>query len=406
MNIPKVLAMVLAGGEGSRLYPLTAERSKPAVPFGGGYRIIDFVLGNLVNSQILSIYVLVQYKSQSLIEHLDINWQLSPVLLDHFIVDVPPQRENGDDWFQGTANAVYQNLKLIHHHRPDIVAVLSADHVYRMDLQQMLSHHLERRADVSLAAVSVPLSQASDFGVVAVAGDGRIHAFQEKSAQPEPMPGNPDQALASMGIYLFSTDVLVDVLERAQQQNLHDFGRDVLPWLVDTHRLFAYDFTENRIPGLKPYETPAYWRDVGTIEAYWQAHRDLLGLEPRLDLYNPHWPLRVGRHDGPPIKLLGRRVENSIIGSGSLNKASTLRNCVIGQAVVLDEGSELEDCIVMDHVHIGRDCRLRNTIVDRYNTIEAGTTIGWNPEIDRQRYHLDSSGLVIVPRGNDTGPLL
>ncbi|MDX1605411.1 MAG: glucose-1-phosphate adenylyltransferase [Candidatus Competibacterales bacterium] len=406
MAIPKVLAIVLAGGEGSRLHPLTAERSKPAVPFGGGYRIIDFVLGNLINSQLLSIYVLVQYKSQSLIEHLDVNWQLSPVLLEHFIVEVPPQRESGDAWFQGTANAVYQNRRLICQHQPDLVAIVSADHVYRMDYRQMLSYHLDMRADVTLAVNRVPLSWASDLGVVDVNEQGRVQAFQEKPAHPPQMPGSADRTLASMGIYLFSTEILMEVLEQVEERNLHDFGHDVLPFLLDSHhRLFAYDFTENHIPGIKPHEIPAYWRDVGTIDAYWQAHQDILGPQPPFDLFNDQWPLRVGRNAGPPAKLLGQQVENCMIGSGTFSKAKVLRNSIIGRGVLLEEGVEVEDCIITDHVRIGRNARLRRTIVDRYNHIPANTVIGEDSESDRQRFHLDPSGLVIVPRGQKVDPI-
>ncbi len=400
MNNPKVLALVLAGGEGSRLYPLTAQRSKPAVPFGGGYRIIDFVLSNLVNSHILSIYVLVQYKSQSLIEHLDLNWRLSSVQLDQFIIEVPPQQQIGTEWFRGTADAVYQNLHLIRQHQPDLVAVLSADHVYRMDLGQMLDSHRELEADISVAALPVPLSRASCCGVVGVTVGGRIVEFQEKPLHPRSLPDRPGLALASMGIYLFSTGVLENVLEQAQRQGLYDFGRDILPRLTSSQRLYAYDFTDNRIPGLKPHETPAYWRDVGTIEAYWEAHRDLLGHEPRFDLFNPRWPIRCSHHDGPAVRLLGQQVDNCLIGSGTTSRAALMAGCILGQNVVVEEGVRLEDCIILDHVHIGRNSRLRRAIVDRYNRIEPDSMIGWNPEFDRQRYHLDPSGVVIVPRGH------
>lgn len=404
MSSPKVLALVLAGGEGSRLYPLTAQRSKPAVPFGGGYRIIDFVLSNLVNSHILSIYVLVQYKSQSLIEHLHLNWRLKTLMPDQFITEVPPQQQMGMKWFRGTADAVYQNLHLIRQHQPDYVAVLSSDHVYRMDLGQMLDSHREREADISVATLPVPLSRASCFGVVDVTAGGRITGFQEKPPLPRSLPDRPGSALASMGIYLFSTEVLETMLEQAQRQGLRDFGGDILPRLVSSQRLYAYDFTDNRIPGLKPNEIPAYWHDVGTIETYWEAHRDLLGTEPRFDLFNPHWPIRCYHNNGPAVRLLGQRVDNCLVGSGTTSRAALMTGCILGQNVVVDEGARLEDCIIMDHVHIGRNSRLRHTIVDRYNRIEPDSVIGWNPEIDRQHYHLDPSGLVIVPRGVKNPP--
>ena len=267
MAIPKVLAIVLAGGEGTRLNPLTAERSKPAVPFGGRYRLVDFVLSNLVNSEIHSIYLLVQYKSQSLIEHVRRAWSVSNIIADHFVTVVPPQMRGGPDWFQGTADAVYQNLGLIEHLRPDMVAVFGADHIYRMDINQMVQFHLDHDADVTVAALPVSLDQGHNFGIIIPDSSSRIVDFQEKPAQPKPIPGDPKHCLSSMGNYLFKTKVLLDALEEAHTRGEKDFGHDVLPSLIRTHKVCAYDFASNRIPGIKSYEEPSYWRDVGDLEA-------------------------------------------------------------------------------------------------------------------------------------------
>jgi glucose-1-phosphate adenylyltransferase len=259
----KILAIVLAGGEGSRLYPLTSHRSKPAVPFTGRYRLVDFVISNLVNSGVGAIYVIVQYKSQSLIEHLHKAWEPSRVATGEFVMEVPPQRHLGDDWFQGTANAVYQNLTLIEQHQPKLVAVFGADHVYRMDVQQMVEFHCAHATDVTVAARSVPLAEAVSFGVLETEADGRITAFREKPAHPKPMPSDPARAYASMGNYLFDAENLHALVEEAHQRGEIDFGGEILPRLIQSHRLFAYDFTTNQAPGIKPYEEPGYWRDVG-----------------------------------------------------------------------------------------------------------------------------------------------
>lgn len=400
MKRRKILAFVMAGGEGTRLYPLTAVRSKPSVPFGGRYRIVDFVLSNLINSRINSVYLLVQYKSQSLIDHVRRAWALSSVIPDQFVTVVPPQMQAGPEWFQGTADAVSQNLNLIRQHNPELVAVFGADHIYRMDVWQMARFHQEREAHVTVAALPVPLDQASAFGVLATEGDGRVRAFQEKPERPAPMPSDAARAYASMGNYLFDTEVLVQALQAAHQRGEHDFGRHVLPRLMDSHRLFAYDFTTNRVPGVKPHEEPAYWRDLGTIEAYYAAHRDVLGLKPRFDAFNPEWPIYSSNYQGPVARIIGGNVENSILAAGTLINGATVRNSVIRREVVLEPGVELEDCIIMDYVVIKKGSRLRRTIVDRYNTIEAGSRIGFEPELDRRRYHVSPTGITVVAAGN------
>jgi glucose-1-phosphate adenylyltransferase len=402
----RILAFVMAGGGGTRLMPLTAERSKPSVPFGGRYRIVDFALSNLINSDIHSIYLLVQYKSQSLIEHVRKAWVLSPMLTNHFVTVVPPQ-QLGDrpEWFQGTADAVRQNLELLRMHQPDMVLVFGADHIYRMDVRQMVAFHREHDAEITVSALPVPLQQARGFGIIDTEADGRIRDFREKPQQPPPMPGRPTHAFASMGNYLFQADVLVDALEEAGARGENDFGRHVLPRLMKSHRLFAYDFSTNEVPGTKAYEEPAYWRDVGTIEAYFNAHQDVLGLEPRFDAFNPAWPIFSSNYQGPVTRILGGSIENSIFAGGTVIKGGRVRNSVLRREVVLEPDVELEECIVSDYVHIKRGARLRRVIVDQYNVIEAGTQIGFEPEQDAKRYTVAPGGIVVVPMGQaGSGP--
>jgi glucose-1-phosphate adenylyltransferase len=396
----RVLALILAGGKGSRLEPLTRERSKPAVPFGGRYRIVDFVLSNFVNSRILSLYVLVQYKSQSLIEHLRIAWQTSGLVPEHFIAVVPPQMRVGEVWFRGSADAVLQNLNLIDDYDPDLVAVFGADHIYRMDVNQMVAFHREHEADVTVAARPVPLPEASSFGNLVVDASGRVVDFVEKPSAPRPIPGNPRQALVSLGNYLFSRKVLVDaLLADARQSTDHDFGKSIIPALVPTARVLAYDFQSNVVPGIKPYEEPGYWRDVGELDAYWRAHMDLLGETPAFDLDNRRWPIHAGRYDGPPARIIGGEFENVQIGEGALVVRATIRNSILGRGVWVNEGAVIEDSIVMDFTSVGKGAHLRRAIVDRYNIIPAGLQLGLDPPEDRERYRVDPSGLVVVPRG-------
>jgi glucose-1-phosphate adenylyltransferase len=387
----------MAGGEGTRLNPLTSERSKPSVAFGGRYRIVDFVLSNLINSKICSIYLLVQYKSQSLIEHVRKSWVLSPIMPQHFVTVVPPQMQEGPEWFQGTADAVYQSLSLIDLHQPDIVVVFGADHLYRMDVRQMIRFHQANEADVTIAALPVPIEQASAFGVISTASDGRVKAFEEKPAQPSPMPDDPTRAFASMGNYLFNTEVLVEALEEARREQRRDFGHDVLPRLIDSRRLLAYNFATNRIPGIKPYEEPGYWRDLGTIEAYFEAHQDILGLEPRFELFNEAWPIISSNYQGPPIKVIHGDIHNSVFVGGTIVKNATVRNSIIRRQVTLEDDVELDECIVMDYVTIKRGARLRKTIVGLYNTIDSGERIGYDLEGDAARYTVTPSGIVVIP---------
>jgi glucose-1-phosphate adenylyltransferase len=392
--------MILAGGKGERLEPLTRERSKPAVPFGGRYRIVDFVLSNFVNSGILSLYVLVQYKSQSLIEHLRTAWRATGLMADHFIAVVPPQMRIGEVWYRGSADAVLQNLNLIDDFDPDLVAVFGADHIYRMDVNQMVAFHRAHEADVTVAARPVPVAEASSFGVLGVDAAGRVVDFVEKPPAPRAMPGDPGRALVSMGNYLFTRRALVEaLLADARKPTEHDFGKSIIPALVPSARVFAYDFQGNAVPGLKPYEEPGYWRDVGTLEAYWRAHMDLLGETPAFDLDNRRWPIHAGRYDGPPARIIGGEFENAQVSEGSLVRRATIRNSILGRGVWVNEGAVIEDSIVMDFTSVGKGAHLRRAIVDRYNIIPAGHHLGVDVEADRGRYLVDPAGLVVVPRG-------
>lgn len=399
MKQPKILAFVMAGGEGSRLSPLTSQDSKPSLPFGSRWRIVDFVLSNLLNSGIHSIYMLVQYKSQSLIEHVRKSWVVSPMRNEEFVTVVPPQMMRGGDWFQGTADAVYQNVNLIKLHNPDLVLVFGADHVYRMDIQQMVDFHYERAADVTVAALPVPLADASSFGVIAADHAGRVSEFQEKPANPAPMPSDPTRAYASMGNYLFDAKVLVKAMEEAHARGEHDFGQNILPKLKETHRLFAYDFATNKVPGSKDYEEVGYWRDVGTRDAYFEAHQDMLGLEPRFDVFNPQWRIFSSNYQGPVARLIKANVDNSVIAAGSIVRGAQISNTIIRREVDIEADVIIEDCVIQDYVKIKRGSRIRRAIIGQYNVIEAGTQIGYDLDLDSKRYSVTAGGITVVGPG-------
>ena len=402
MARPRVLALILAGGKGERLYPLTRERGKPAVPFGGKYRIADFVLSNFVNSGIYALYVLVQYKAQSLIDHVRNAWRLGG-LPDQFVLIVPPQMRWGETWYQGTADAVYQNLNLLLDFAPDLVAIFGADHIYRMDIGQMLAFHQAQRADVTVAALPVPVERASGFGVMVAEPDGRLVGFEEKPASPPPMPGDPSRALASMGNYLFTREALVDALvEDARRSTNHDFGRTILPELVPHARVYAYNFLENAVPGIQSHEEVGYWRDVGTIETYWQAHMDLLGRTPKLDLANPQWPIHTAAYRGPSARVIVGTIEDSLLGEGCIVDDAVIRRSILGRGVRVLPGAEVEESVVMDHTTIGAGARLRRVIADRFNLIPDGARIGLEPAEPRQGSA--DPGITVLPRGPTRAP--
>jgi len=400
---PRVLAMIMAGGKGDRLAPLTELRSKPAVPFAGKYRIVDFVLSNFLNSEILSMYVLVQYRSQSLIEHLRRAWRVGGLIKQNFITVVPPQMKTRGGWYEGTADAVYQNLNLIRDFAPDLVAVFGADHVYRVDVGQMIRFHLGRRADVTVAALPVPVHAAHGFGIIEVGRgeqEDRIVGFEEKPKHPKPMPSDRDKAFSSMGNYIFSTDVLLDALEHNETKPAsHDFGRDIIPSLLRTRRVLAYNFLENEIPGIKPYEERGYWRDVGTLDAYWQAHMDLLGEAPIFDLRNSEWPILTDKYDGPATSLVRSDLDDVMVGQGTQVIDAKIRRSVIGRHVLIERGAQIEESVIMDGTVIGSKARLRRVVADRFNVIAGGADIGFDSEKDRKKHHVTRSGLVVLPRG-------
>jgi glucose-1-phosphate adenylyltransferase len=402
MRRPRILGMILAGGRGERLFPLTKARSKPAVPFGGKYRIIDFALSNFINSEIYAVYIVVQYKSQSLIEHLRSTWRwrIGGGLKGTFITVVPPQQRLGQNWYQGTADAVYQNLNVIRDFRPDLVAVFGADHIYRMDINQMVAFHVERQAGVTVAALPVPIADASSFGVIAVDNAQRIAGFEEKPQNPKSMPDDPERAYSSMGNYLFDTELLMDtLLEDSRRSTEHDFGRTIIPELFMRHRTFAYNFLQNEIPGVKPYEEPGYWRDVGTLHAYWEAHMDLLGAEPAFDLQNSRWPVFGEVHDGPPARCIAGDVHNALVGEGCRLEGGRVAHSVLGRGVRVNAGAEIEDSVVMDYAEIGAGAKLKGVIVDRFNVVPAGVQLGLGSGRDERRYFRDASGLIVLERG-------
>ena len=402
----KILGIVMAGGEGTRLQPLTRDRAKPAVPFGGKYRIIDFVLSNFINSEIYAIHVLVQFKSQSLIEHLQAGWRFGGFPTDqYFISTVPAQMRTGQSWYQGTADAVYQNIHLIKQFKPDIVAVFGADHIYRMDIRQMVEFHLERDAEVTISAFPVTVSEGSAFGILQTDRHGYITGFEEKPSQPQAMPNDPDYCLASMGNYLFSTPVLIDVLEKnARDATGHDFGHDIIPQLIGDRPVYAYDFRRNRLAG-EPEDQPIYWRDVGTLDAYYEANMDLRDIRPMLNLYNPNWPIRTSTSFLPPAKFAfdeeGRRglAIQSIVSEGSILSGATVVNSVLGRGVFVHSYSVVEWSIINDNCHIHRHAQVRRAIIDKDVHVPEGEMIGFDVDYDRQRFHVTDGGLVVVPKG-------
>lgn len=395
-----VLAFVMAGGEGSRLHPLTANRCKPAVPFNGKHRIVDFVLSNLVNSEIYSVYLLVQYKSQSLIEHVRQSWTMARFIPQHFITVVPPQMQHGPEWFQGTADAVYQNIHLIETFQPDIVAVFGADHIYRMDVRQMIDFHTRNHADVSVATLPVSLKECDQFGIVEIDDNHRITDFKEKPRSTRPMPGSQSHALASMGNYIFNADVLLRALRKMHETGDSDFGKHILPSMVKSHRLVAYDFATNTIPGTEPYEEQAYWRDVGTIDAYFQAHFDTLGAQPRFRMTNSRWPIYASPDQAESAQIEDGVIHRSVVGSGSIVDGASLDHAMLRRSVLVEPQASLEHCIIMERSRIGRGAQVRRAIIDQDNDVPPGEKIGWDLEQDRKRFHVTPSGIVVVPAGH------
>ncbi len=380
----RVLGIVLAGGKGTRLFPLTRERAKPAVPFGGKYRIVDFVLSNFINSGINSIYVLTQFRSQSLLQHLSEGWQFGGLLKSHFIINVPAQmRSHNESWYQGTADAIFQNINLIEQSDPHLVAIFGADHIYRMNVASMIDFHRAKQAEVTVAAIPVPREQAREFGVIETSEDGRIMAFHEKKADAPTIPGDPTRVYASMGNYIFSTPTLLRLLadDAKQSGSHHDFGMDILPKLAGNAPIYAYNFEANRIPG-EPEDSVPYWRDVGTIEAYYEANMDLNQVKPALNLYNREWPVRSTGYPDPPAKFVfdedNRRGEalDSIVSGGCILSGGLVRKSVLGRGVRVHTGALVEGCVIMDNCDIGRHAKVRRAILDKNVRIPADATGG------------------------------
>jgi len=417
-----VLAFIMAGGRGERLMPLTHDRAKPAVPFGGIYRLIDLTLSNCINSGLYKIIVLTQYKSQSLTDHLEAGWNIFTQKLGHFLKIVPPQQRISGDWYRGTADSIRQNLYLIDQFKPKHVMILSGDHIYKMDYSRFLTYHLEKKADLTLCLTELRRDLAHEVGVTGVDEDYRIHVFQEKPKEnPATIPGNPDRILASMGIYLFKTDILVDALQNNEGD---DFGKHIIPFLIPASRIYAYNFQrENAIEDYiydkrengerklrleSKTRDSSYWRDVGTLDAYWNANMDLTGIDPSFNLYGRNWPLQTYQIPAPPAKFIfsNERPENfrvgkaldSIVAPGSII-SGIVRNSVISYYVVIRSWATVEESVIMDDVIVGRYCKIKKAIIDKRNVIPPYTEIGYNPKQDAKRFTVTPRGIVVVPRG-------
>jgi glucose-1-phosphate adenylyltransferase len=400
---PKVLVIVLAGGEGRRLAPLTADRAKPAVPFGGSYRIIDFVLSNFANARYLKIVVLTQYKSHSLDRHISQTWRFS-TLLGNYVTPVPAQMRRGPYWFSGSADAIYQNLNLISDEKPDIVCVFGADHIYHMDPRQMVAHHQESGAGVTVAAIPVPVHLAREFGIIKADSTGKIVEFLEKPADPPTMEGDSTRSLASMGNYVFDTDVLVDIVTPTEDTTTPtDLGGDVIPALTRAGEAHVYDFSKNEVPGQTDHER-GYWRDVGSLDAYYDANMDLLMPLPAFSLYNPQWPMYSLNLPLPPAKMgIGRngehgRVSNSLLCAGSIVSGGVVEKSIIGPDVYIDAGAEITDSIIFPGVRVGAGARLHRCVIDKNVHVPAGQQIGIDLDHDAELYSLSAGGVVVVPK--------
>jgi glucose-1-phosphate adenylyltransferase len=394
---PRVLGIVLAGGEGKRLWPLTADRAKPAVPFGGNYRLIDFVLSNLVNADYLRLCVLTQYKSHSLDRHITQTWRMSNVL-GNYITPVPAQQRLGPRWYTGSADAILQSANLIYDEKPDYIIVFGADHVYRMDPRQMVDQHIESGAGATVAGIRVPRAEATAFGVIEADADHRVIDFLEKPADPPGLPDNPNQAYASMGNYVFTTTALLDALKEDadDQQSVHDMGTNLMPMMVKKGSAYVYDFADNDVPGAEERDR-GYWRDVGTIDAYYDAHMDLVAVHPIFNLYNQQWPIYTYHPQLPPAKFVeGGIAQESMVGAGAIVAGATVRHSVLAPNVRLAAGAYVEGSVLMDGVQIGRGAVVRKAILDKDVVVPEGAHIGLEPELDRARYHVSEGGVVVL----------
>jgi glucose-1-phosphate adenylyltransferase len=406
MSLPRGFAMVLAGGEGKRLQPLTADRAKPAVPFGGNFRLVDFALSNLVNAGYLRIAVLTQYKSHSLDKHIATTWRLSP-LLGNYVTPVPAQMRRGPHWFAGSADAIYQSLNLIYDERPDYILVFGADHIFRTDPRQMVAQHLESGAGLTVAGIRVPIEQAGQFGVIEAAPDGqKIKAFHEKPTDVAGLPDDPGHVLASMGNYVFDVKTMIDVVSKdaANEKSAHDIGHNIIPMMVAEGAADVWDFTKTRVPGMVERER-TYWRDIGTLDAYYDAHMDMIATEPVFDLYNAQWPILKLHERRPAAKFVhqepGRTgmALDSMVCAGVVVSGGVARRSVLSPGVRIHSRALVDGCILMHEVDIGRDAIVRNAILDKNVRVAPGVRIGVDPEADRARFHMSDGGIVVIGRG-------
>ena len=398
----ETICLLLAGGQGSRLKPLTTDRAKPSVPFGGKYRIVDFTLSNCLHSGIRRVLILTQYKSHSLQKHLRDAWTVFNPELGEYITAVPPQMRTGDSWYRGTADAIYQNLYLVERSAAEHVLILSADHIYRMDYAAMLERHKKAGADLSVGCMRVPLAEASSFGIMKVDSNDRIIDFAEKPSSPAPMPTNKDFALASMGIYIFNRETLSAALnqDHVDESSSHDFGHDILPKLINSHSVYGYQFGSNN----GRVTQDRYWRDVGTIDSYYDANMDLLSPKPPLDLYQKSWPIRTYHGQYPPARVVtGSKqshatIRNSILGSGSMVLDASVFESIISANVKIEQGAHIDSSILFDGVSVGKDVKLRRCIVDKHVNIPDGTEIGFDQKADKDRFSISTNGIVVVPK--------
>ena len=417
-----VLTVIMAGGRGKRLMPLTKDRSKPAVPFGGIYRLIDIPLSNCINSQLYKILIFPQYKSQSLVDHLEEGWNIFSGDLGHYLRVVAPQQRTGEQWYRGTADCVRQNLYLIEHEMPRHLLILSGDHVYKMDYAAFRDYHEKVQADVTVALLEVDRSQGHEYGIAEVDDNLRIRTWEEKPKEPKPIPDDPERCLASMGIYLFRTDLLLDLLHKTDYD---DFGKDIIPTLIDKLKIQAYPYKRmNRISDYIRQVDPdgsrrlhlveatrdsQYWRDVGTLDSYWNANMDLTGVDPFFNLYGSLWPVRTRLRQYPPAKFVYNHPEHmeprtgtavdSLVSPGCIISGGTVRSSVLSWDVTVRSWAQVDESVIMDHVEVGRHCKIKKAIIDKENVIPSYTEIGINPQADRERFTVTPRGIVVVPKG-------